>query len=107
MGRSNSVQDLPEPLPKRKEFSKILKSRVKILKQDPLKLYTLINRIGKGATGYVYKVQNNSNGKLVALKQIEPKKQFDKNKIINEIGIMMLSFHPNIIQCFEAYEHNQ
>ena len=72
-----------------------------------MKIYTFIQRIGKGATGYVYKAQHNTTGALVALKQIEPKKNFTKEKIINEIGMMILSNHQNIVQCYEAYEYNK
>lgn len=100
MKRSHSLPDLPIVKLQRKEREK----RLKLTKQDPLKLYTFIHKIGKGSTGYVYKVQETSTGKYRALKQIEPKKQFTKEKILNEIQIMSISSHQNIVECFAAYE---
>jgi serine/threonine protein kinase len=80
---------------------------VKIIKKDPYKVFTLIRKIGKGATGYVYKAQNSSTGEVVALKQIELSRQFNKEKILNEIGMMMINNHPNILPCYTAFEFQQ
>jgi serine/threonine protein kinase len=101
------VKDLTEALPTSREFSKQLKNQVKIIKKDPYKVYTLIEKIGKGATGNVYKAQNCQSGEIVALKQIELSRQFSKEKILNEIGMMMISSHPNILECFCAFEYQQ
>lgn len=80
---------------------------IKLIKQDPLKLYSFIYKIGKGSTGCVYKVQEHSSGAFFALKQIEPKKQFSREKIMNEIRMMSISAHPNIVECYSAYEHKK
>lgn len=84
-----------------------MKSSVKIIKQDPYKVFTLIKKIGKGATSVVYKAQNTVTGEQIALKQIEVSKQFNKEKIFNEVAMTIMSSHPNILTCFSAYEHSQ
>ena len=93
-----------ETLPARLDFHKKLKNTVKIIKQDPLKDYSFISKIGEGSIGSVYKAQNISSGALVALKRISLSKCFEKTKVINEIGLMQLTVHDNIIVCKAAYE---
>jgi Protein kinase domain len=104
---TESKSEFSEDLPNYKEFSKILKSKVQIIKHDPLKDYSFIKKIGEGAVGSVYKAQNNTSGTEVALKKIELSKCFEKNKAINEIGIMQLTVHENIIECIAAYQYNK
>lgn len=105
--RSNSVTCLSESLLTSREFSKQMKSNVKIIKQDPYKVFTLVQKIGKGATSVVYKALNSSTGQQIALKQIEFSKQFNKEKIFNEVALTIMSSHPNILACFSAYQHSQ
>lgn len=96
-----------EDLPSSKDFSKLIKKNLKIIKKNPFKFYKLIENIGNGSSGYVYKVEEKSTGDMVAIKQIELKKQFNKEKIMNEIGILMLSPNKNIIKYHKAYEYHK
>ena len=85
-------------------FNKKLKNTVKIIKQDPLKHYSLLLKIGEGSIGSVFKAEKISSGTLVALKRIFLSDCFEKSKVINEIGLMQLTLHENIIACKSSYE---
>lgn len=82
-------------------------NQVKVMKIDPYKVYTLIKKIGKSAKSCVYKAQNSSTGEIVALKQIELIFELNKEKILNEIGTIMIHSHPNILPCYAAFEFQQ
>lgn len=93
-----------EILPKKNEFSKKMKNAVKIIKGDPLRDYFIVEKIGEGATGSVFKAEKINVGGQVALKKIELVKGFDRTRVVNEIGLMQMTLHKNIINCISAYE---
>ena len=64
-------------------------------------------KIGEGSFATVYKAQNIKTLTQVALKRIELNKCFEKTRAINEIGLMQLTIHENIIQCTAAYDYNK
>lgn len=71
--------------------------------------YKILNKLGKGAYGSVYKVLNTSNNLKRAMKVI--KKELLKNdeedgelKFLKEIKILMETDHPNIIKIYNYYQ---
>jgi protein-serine/threonine kinase len=56
----------------------------------------------------VFLVKRKEDGKLCALKFIEPKNPKERTIIKNELGIMqMCKDNDNVIQCYEAFDYRQ
>jgi serine/threonine protein kinase len=51
----------------------------------------------------VYIVTNKETGEKFALKQVVPKNEKEERNILNEISLMQLSQHSNIISYYESY----
>ncbi len=73
--------------------------------KNPKDQYKIIKKLGKGASGTVWKVRNIKSGLLRAMKRIT-KVRNNKNKIneiLNEIEILKNLDHPNIVKIFEFF----
>ena len=70
---------------------------------DPLKKYKNLNKIGQGASGGVYTAVESTNGRCVAIKQMNLEQQPKKDLIINEIIVMKDSKHKNIVNFIDSY----
>ncbi|KDQ16893.1 hypothetical protein BOTBODRAFT_30266 [Botryobasidium botryosum FD-172 SS1] len=79
------------------------KLRQVVCQEDPKSLYSTIKKIGQGASGHVYVAKTLSNGKKVAIKQMDLAHQPRKELIVNEIMVMKESQHPNIVNFLESY----
>ena len=55
------------------------------------------------ASGHVYVAKTLSNGRKVAIKEMDLSHQPRKELIVNEILVMKESQHPNIVNFLEAY----
>lgn len=93
-----------QDLPKRKDFSSIIKKKATIHKKDPLELYSVFKPIGKGASASVFLVMNKETGLKYAMKVIQLTSEFNKDRAVNEIGLMQMTNHENIVKIIEAYE---
>lgn len=89
------------------QYLQDLKTLVKIQKKDPREDFEFVEKIGKGGYSKVYKAVHKQTRRISALKHIKLNKQEDRERVINEIGIMQLSRHPNIIQCLTCYEFSK
>jgi calcium-dependent protein kinase len=68
--------------------------------------YKVLNKIGKGAFGNVYKVCHNQSGLIRAMKIIKKENlayQDGDSKFLNEIQILIACQHPHIIKIYEYY----
>ena len=65
--------------------------------------YELKEKLGEGAYGSVYKVQQKSTNYLRAVKAIK-KKHVDSTEFYNEIEVLKALDHPNIIKLFDCYQ---
>lgn len=68
--------------------------------------YKILNKLGKGSFGNVYKVIHNQSGLIRAMKIIKKENlayQDGDSKFLNEIRILMACEHPNIIKIFEYF----
>lgn len=73
---------------------------------DPLDKYEIINSLGEGSYGKVYKVKVKNSEIYRAMKVIKKRYQYntqEEEKIIKEIQILRKLDHPNIIKVFEFY----
>ena len=65
--------------------------------------YELKEKLGEGAYGSVYKVQQKYTNYLRAVKAIK-KKHVDSTEFYNEIEVLKALDHPNIIKLFDCYQ---
>ena len=65
--------------------------------------YELKEKLGEGAYGSVYKVQQKFTNYLRAVKAIK-KKNVDSTEFYNEIEMLKALDHPNIIKLFDCYQ---
>ena len=83
---------------------KIDKSDFVRMKEDNIfEEYELKEKLGEGAYGSVYKVQQKATNYLRAVKAIK-KKCVDSSEFYNEIEVLKALDHPNIIKLFDCYQ---
>lgn len=91
-------------LPSSAAFDQALKQSVIIHTTDPLEEYRELNKLGEGGAGAVYLVENITTSQRYALKRIKPKNTKQREQILNEIALMELSKHPNVLEYYSCYE---
>jgi hypothetical protein len=74
--------------------------------KDPTLVWEIVNEIGDGAFGKVYKARNRETGVLAAAKIVEKCNEEEIDDYIVEIDILNECKHKNIVQLFEAYYHD-
>ncbi|KIR33185.1 STE/STE20/PAKA protein kinase [Cryptococcus deuterogattii 99/473] len=79
------------------------KLRSVVSAKDPSQLYSKIRKVGQGASGMVFVAKTLSNGKKVAIKQMDLSQQPRKELIVNEIIVMRESQHPNVVNFLDAF----
>ena len=92
-------------------FSSKKKEQIHFDKRDFIRMkednifdeYELKDKLGEGAYGCVYKVQQKTTNFLRAVKAIK-KKNVDYNEFNNEIEVLKAIDHPNIIKLFDCYQ---
>ena len=82
-------------------------SFVTINKGDITQFYEVIKKIGEGSYGKIYRVKNKQSGDIRAMKQIMKSKIPDIEKFQNEIKILSMVDHPNIVRLFEVIEDDK
>ncbi|KAJ3430888.1 sterile20-like kinase isoform b-related [Anaeramoeba flamelloides] len=80
-----------------------ISSILPISKKDPTTLYTLLELLGKGSYGSVYKAEEISTKELCAVKLIALSEAEDIEEIIPEISSLKKCKHTNIIRYIETY----
>jgi serine/threonine-protein kinase len=72
--------------------------------------YEILEELGRGSTGIVYKVRHVQIGWLVALKILVPKpgheESVQRRRFLREAQAMAACNHPNIVRVHEVGEHN-
>nr|XP_033813281.1 mitogen-activated protein kinase kinase kinase kinase 2 isoform X2 [Geotrypetes seraphini] len=74
--------------------------------QDPLQHYELIQRVGSGTYGDVFKARNTRTGDLSAVKIVKVDPGDDTTSIQQEINMLKACQHPNIVAYFGSYLRN-
>jgi len=84
------------------------KNVIRNIKGSPYDHYDILNKIGIGAYGQVYKIKHRFTNQIRAMKIIsrsQIKKNYTNNddSVENEIDILKEISHPNIIKLYEVY----
>ncbi|KNC51933.1 uncharacterized protein AMSG_12140 [Thecamonas trahens ATCC 50062] len=70
---------------------------------DPRDLYEIIEKVGRGSYGSVFKGMSKATGAVVAIKTLALEEGEDLEDVINEIRILKQCDHPNIVKYFGSY----
>ncbi len=106
---NTEIKQPPPELPRRKRkmtFEEMVNQLVPLCNPvDPHKCYTLIKKLGQGASGSVYlaKYANKANSISMAIKRIHLKNQPRKELIINELNIIKSFRHPNLVEYVDSH----
>lgn len=71
----------------------------------PKMKYKLIEKLGKGSYGTVWKVKHKPTGLIRAMKKIPKSNKDEEEVIVNEIELLKKMDHPNIVKIFEFYSN--
>jgi serine/threonine protein kinase len=75
-----------------------------IKQSDPNLVYELLEQIGKGCMGVVYRARNKNTNQEVAIKIIDTTAQEGGLKdIIREVNILINCNHENIVKYYESF----
>jgi STE20-like kinase len=77
-----------------------------IMDKDPTQIWEIVNEIGDGAFGKVYKARNKANGIFAAAKIVEKCSQDELDDYMIEIDILSECKHKNIVEIYEAYYYD-
>ena len=89
-----------------------IKNLITLINSKPEDNYKIINKLGKGSFGSVYKVKHKITGEIRAMKIIKNTTVSDNDglankKFLKEILVLKELEHPNIIKIFEYYIDNR
>jgi serine/threonine protein kinase len=80
---------------------------LELREENPFDTYDLVKKVGEGSAGSVFFVKRKDNAKIFALKSVRPVNKIQETTILNEIALMKLSRHENIIEVYESYSFNR
>lgn len=81
------------------------RNQTSILESHILERFKVIKKLGSGAYGHVYKVQDKQSLQIYALKKIFDAFQHstDAQRTFREIEVLQQANHPNIIKLYETF----
>ncbi|XP_064473305.1 serine/threonine-protein kinase PAK 1-like [Ornithodoros turicata] len=92
-----------EPQSKLSDEEVMLKLKEVVNPRDPKERYTLLDKIGSGASGTVYTARDAKSGQKVAIKSMDLSQQPKKELILTEIQVMSENQHPNLVNFLDAH----
>ena len=91
-------------MPSKMDFDSQVRQNIQLEQSDPRDIYIVQKKLGEGASGTVFVVNSRTDDTKRALKQVIPKSPKEEENILNEIALMQMSQHGNILQYFESYK---
>jgi hypothetical protein len=91
------------PPPRGTDFYAASKNAITFKLQNPCRDIVNLQPVGEGSSGYVYLGTLTTSGRRVAVKRLIISKQTNIPALENEIAMMELSRHPNIVQGLDTY----
>ena len=76
---------------------------------NPFQDYEILEKLGQGSFGQVFKVKNKYNNCIRAMKQIDKSfiKNFEESEVGKEIEILKKLNHPYIMKLYEYYKNEE
>ncbi|ORX85642.1 kinase-like protein [Basidiobolus meristosporus CBS 931.73] len=74
---------------------------------DASEIYTNLQKFAEGESGDMFVAQQVTTGKMVAIKIIPEEMTSKLSSIRNEILMMKMSSHPNVVEYYGCYAHDQ
>jgi serine/threonine protein kinase len=99
-GNGNGHQNNGTHQNRKKKYSNL------IMDKDPTLVWEIVNEIGDGAFGKVYKARNKTNGIYAAAKIVEKCSQDELDDYMIEIDILSECKHKNIVEIYESYYYD-
>ena len=90
------------PVPNKRKFLKTLREAVRLSEQDPRELYEIEKKFAKGSQGVLYTAVHRATQHRVALKRAKLKP--GQGLALNEVGMLKISQHPNVVALEEAFK---
>lgn len=91
------------PLPTNSEYRKLEEKSIVFTKTNPQDDYIILQVLGEGGFGKVYKTVQIEDGQFYAMKMIDITSNKQKIYIGNEITIMKTIDHKNIVKLYDTY----
>ncbi|EKX42372.1 hypothetical protein GUITHDRAFT_141317 [Guillardia theta CCMP2712] len=102
-GMYRPVRERKVKLPAESSVLERVRNAISMKLEDPMLAFSGFTEIGKGGHGCVFLANEISSKKLMALKRLEIGKLTNMASLENEIAMMTLSKHPNVVEFFDSY----
>eukprot|EP00736_Rhodelphis_marinus_P010930 Rmarinus@m.17798 len=100
--QANGIRGKPISLMSEKDLLKKVKEAVRVKKANPRDVYRDMKKIGEGSSGLVY-CATDKDGKTIAVKRIQTPSRADLTAVENEIALMTLSQHKNVVRYYDTF----
>lgn len=90
-------------LPSQRSYEDIVAENSQLIESDPREKYRILSILGQGAYGSVYHVKDMDTGEDYAMKRISPGDENMKQEILQEIALLKICEHENILKLYDSY----
>ena len=104
-GMRDIIRNQFSNMPSQKSFEEIIEENSRLIEADPREKYRILNTLGQGAFGCVYKVKDMDTGEDYAIKRLSPTNEELKQEILQEIALLKICNHPNILKLYDGYRY--
>ena len=103
--RFHNEGDKLEPLPSRRETEQDIERAGQFVTMDPSSVLTFGKKLGQGGNGEVFLATDSRTGNHVAVKRLQLGPRTDVNQLRNEMAMMRMSKHANVVEYTNTYLH--